>query len=241
VFTVGVSRSGARPLYDTGTADLWQRLRQPGPLAGRALLLVVGCVLATVCYAVTIQASLGLGPLFVVQVGLAQVMGISIGTAVMVTGVTTILVAVLLRSWPGPGTLALPFMSGALLNLMLPAIPTIHGLAFRALSVVVATWIMALGGALMIRAGLGPMAYDCVMLGLHRVSGWSVAPVRLAMELSMLLLGWLLGGPIGVGTAVTAVLIGPGLHFWLRLLSRPERVSRAVPVGLSNPGEASTG
>ena len=239
MFTVEVKRSGDRvPIHDTGTANLWETLHQPGPLAGRVLLLCSGCAVATMCYAVTIRAGLGLGPLFVFQVGLANVAGISIGTAVMVTGVATILVALLLRSWPGPGTLALPFLGGALLNLILPAMPAINGLALRALSVVVATWIMALGGALMIRAGLGPAGYDCVMLGLHRVSAWPLTPIRLAMELTMLLLGWLLGGPIGMGTVVTGVLIGPGLHFWLHILSRPKAVS-SVPLGPLIPGEAS--
>jgi uncharacterized membrane protein YczE len=200
----------------------WRALAaRPGQLLGRAGLLVVGCATATFCYALTIRASLGLGPLFAVQAGVAHLAGVSIGTAVMIVGVVLLLTALTLRSRPGPGTVALPFLGGVLLNAMLPGLPVLHGLGLRLATVVLATWFMALGGAVMIRAGLGPAAYDLVMLGLHRVTRRPIGPIRLAMELAMLVLGWLLGGAIGIGTVLTGLLIGPGMHFWLHALGHP--------------------
>ena len=77
---------------------------------------------------------------------------------------------------------------------------------------------MALGGALIIRASVGVAAYDAVMLGLRRVLRRPLAPIRLGMEATVLTVGWLLGGPVGVGTVITGLLIGPGIQFWLRMI-----------------------
>ena len=179
---------------------------------------MAGCTISTWCYALTIRAGIGLGPLFVVQQGIAVTAGMSIGHAVMLVGVGLIGVAAVLRSWPGPGTLALPFMGGAILDAVVPVTPAAHGLGLQVLVVLLATWVMALGGALVIQASVGVAAYDAVMLGLRRVTGGPLAPIRLAMELTMLACGWLLGGTVGLGTVLTGLLIGPGIQFWLRAL-----------------------
>jgi uncharacterized membrane protein YczE len=206
------------------TAEPADRARHSiGSLAGRVALLFGGSFLATLCYAITIRAHLGLGPLFVLPDGVTRQTGIEIGQSVIVVGFAMALVAVGLRSWPGPGTLVLPVFAGVTLDLLLPHVPNVHGLLLRSTAVLAATWIMALGGALIIRASIGVAAYDAVMLGLRRVFGRPLGPTRIAMELSVLAAGWLLGGSVGVGTIVTGLLIGPGLQFWLRLLDAPMR------------------
>ena len=204
----------------------------PGRLPLRGVELVVGSAISTACYALTVRVGLGLGPLFVVQDGLSRHLGVSLGTAVMLVGVATVLLAMTLRSWPGPGTLVLPFLGGGLMDLFLPMTPTPHGTAVRVGAVVLATWFMALGGALVIRSALGAAAYDLVMLGLHRRLGGPIAAVRVAMELTMLGCGWLLGGSIGVGTVVTGLLIGPAMHFWIAVLGRREPLPALMPVPL---------
>jgi len=200
-------------------APVWRRgVRRPWQAVGRAGLAIAGCALATFCFALTIRAGLGLGPLFAVQDGLATRLGISIGTSVMLVGVAMVFLAVALKSWPGPGTLALPFFGGTFLNLILPHLPTIHGWLLQFAVVVVATWFMGLGGSLIIKGALGAAAYDAVMMGLHRRIRGPIVLIRLAMETVMLLVGWGLGGAIGVGTVITGLLIGPSMHLWLRLL-----------------------
>ena len=84
-----------------------------------------------------------------------------------------------------------------------------------------AVWMMVLAGALMIRASIGVAAYDAVMLGLRRVVGAPLSPIRIAMEATALIAGWVLGGSIGVGTVITGVLIGPGIQFWLSVIGDP--------------------
>ena len=194
--------------------------RQRSPIA-RVALLVGGSTLATLCYGLTIRAGMGLGPLFVLQDGLSIRAGFSIGTAVIVTGFAFVAIAMALRTWPGPGTLILPVLGGVSLNLMLPYLPTISGQPQRLLVVVGASWFMGLGGAMMIAASVGVSAYDSVMLGLCRLLRRPVVTVRLAMEFTVFVAGWALGGAVGLGTAITAVLIGPSIHVWLRVLHRP--------------------
>ena len=188
---------------------------------GRRVGLVLGgAALSAACYALTIKADLGLGPLFAVQQGVAGHLDISIGRAVMVVGATLCCVAALLRQWPGPVTVALPFIMGALVDAILPHVPDINGLVLRLVVVVIATWFMCCGGALVICAKTGAAAPDLVMLALSRRTKFTNRSVRLGLEASWLVMGWLLGGTIGVGTVITGLLIGPALHFWLELLDK---------------------
>ncbi len=160
---------------------------------------------------------------------IARHVGIAIGTAVMVVGFSLVLVAVALRSWPGPGTLVLPVLGGVTLDYLLPHLPVIPGWPLRLAAVLAATWMMALGGALMIQASVGVAAWDAVMLGLRRVFGRPLGPTRIAMEATVLVMGWLLGGSVGVGTVITGLLIGPGIQFWLRVLAHVRfRIGKAT-------------
>jgi uncharacterized membrane protein YczE len=181
----------------------------------RVTLLLGGCLLSAICYALTIKADLGLGPLYAVQQGVAHHLHITQGHAVMVTGSILCLIAAAFRLWPGPGTVALPFVMGFYLDALTPHTPTPHGVILRLVVVAVASWFMALGGALVIRGRVGAAAPDLCMLALSDRTGRSNRTVRLAMEGSWIVMGWLLGGTIGVGTVVTGLLIGPALHFWI--------------------------
>ena len=189
-------------------------------VARRIALVCLGSFISTLAYALTVRADLGLGPLYAVQDGVARHLHITLGHSVMLTGVALVMVAAAFRVWPGPGTVALPFMGGALLDWMLPHMPHMHALVVRVLVVVAASWAMSLGGALIISASIGVAALDGVMIGLQRRFGFSLRSVRLGMEAAMLVGGWLLGGAVGVGTVITGALIGPGLHFWLQRVDR---------------------
>jgi uncharacterized membrane protein YczE len=205
------------------------------PLAKRSTLLVVGSLVSTLCYALTIRARIGLGPLYAVQDGIAGHIGITIGQAVMLVGIALVAACLALRSWPGPGTIALPFLGGFLLDRLLPHLPEIHGLPLQLAVVAAASWVMALGGAIIIRASVGIAALDGVMMGIHRIWGRPLAPIRLAMEGVMLVAGWLLGGTVGLGTVITGLLIGPGLQFWVDVLGGDPAVARRTTPSAAHP------
>jgi uncharacterized membrane protein YczE len=203
-----------------------------GGLAGRVAMVVAGSAISSVCYALTIRAGLGLGPLFVLQDGVSRHTGITIGRSVMLVGLALVLVALALRWRPGPGTIAAPLLGGALLDAVLPHLHPIHGEPLRLAVVVAASWVMALGGALMVRGAIGFSAYDGIMLSIHRRRGWSVARIRLGMEGAVLAGGWMLGGAVGVGTVATGLLIGPALQFWLRVVGALPAPALEPAVGL---------
>ena len=196
--------------------------------AQRVVLLFGGCFISAVCYALTIKADLGLGPLYAVQQGVARHLHITQGRAVMVTGSILCVIAASLRMWPGIGTVSLPFIMGSYLDWLGPHTPAPHGLVARLLVVVVASWFMALGGAIIIRGRVGAAAPDLCMLAVSQRTRRSNRAVRLCMEASWIAMGWLLGGTIGVGTVITGALIGPALHFWIELVTTPS--SGASPV-----------
>jgi uncharacterized membrane protein YczE len=189
-----------------------------GSVVARSVLLLTGSTISTLCYALTIRAGLGLGPLFVLQGGFALHAGIAIGTSVTVLGFACIGIAMALGIWPGPGTLLIPVISGLTLDAVLPHMPTLHGWPLRMGVVVGATVAMALGAAMTIRASLGVSPYDAVMLGLARRFGRPLAPMRLGMEGTVLVVGWILGGSVGIGTVITGLLIGPSIQFWLAVV-----------------------
>jgi len=198
--------------------------------------MFAGSTVSTLAYALTIKAGIGLGPLYVLQDGFARSAHISIGASVTATGFMFVALAACLRTWPGPGTLVLPVYGGVTLNAVLPYVPSVSGWPLRIAAVVGATFAMALGGALVIRARVGVAAYDAVMLGLHRIVGGRIALIRLGMEASVLVVGAVLGGAVGLGTVLTGTLIGPGLQFWLRRLGvRSPSGAAAVPAGRPGP------
>ncbi len=185
------------------------------------VVYLAGCTICTVSYAITVRAAIGLGPLFAVQDGVSQIAHITLGHAVMVVGVVLLALSAAFGERPRVGTFAMPFIGGVILDAVLPHVPSIHGIVWQLVAVVAATWAMCLGGALVISSEVGMAAIDGVMMGLHRLTGRTLAQVRLTMELSMLVGGWLLGGAIGVGTVITGALVGPALQFWLGVLGRP--------------------
>ena len=128
------------------------------------------------------------------------------------------LLALCLRTLPGPGTLAWPFMSGLFLDWVLPRLPVIHGYGLRLFAVLAATLAMALGGACAFRAAIGVSAYDSIMLGLHRVTGRPLAPLRVAMELHRARGRLAPRGRGRRGHHHHRLFIGPAIQFWIRRL-----------------------
>jgi uncharacterized membrane protein YczE len=147
----------------------------------------------------------------------------------MVVGVVVLVLMAAVGKRPGPGTFVLPFLQGMLLDAMLVHLPTFGGWAPRVAAVVAASWLMCLGGALVIESDLGMSALDGVMMGMHGRTGRRVTAIRMTMEATMLVGGWMLGGAIGVGTVITGLLVGPSMQFWLGVLGSLRSTSDVTP------------
>src|SRR5690242_16720095 len=135
-----------------------------------------------------------------------------------------------LRERPGFGTFANAVLVGVFVDLTLGVVGDAHGWAARVSLLVLGVLLNGLATALYIGASLGPGPRDGLMTGLVRRTGRSVRLVRTVIEVSVLAVGFLLGGTVGVGTVLYAVAIGPLAHAMLPVFT----VARARPGALGH-------
>ncbi|MGB3764230.1 MAG: hypothetical protein WA966_13535 [Ornithinimicrobium sp.] len=202
-------------MSDTGTqrrqlANLgpMQQLRA-GRLARRLMQLAVGLFLYGASMALVIRASLGLIPWDVLSVGLIQHVPMSFGSMTILVSIVVLLIWIPLRQRPGLGTIANAFLVGLSADLTLALTPDLDSLTVRLPLLLGAIALNGLATALYVGAQLGPGPRDGLMTGLARVSGLSIRVVRTALEVSVVLVGFTLGGTAGLGTVLYALAIGP--------------------------------
>ena len=180
-----------------------------GRLPRRLVQLVVGLWLFGASEALMVASHLGNAPWAVFHQGVAPYTGVGIGTVVILTGVVVLLLWIPLRQWPGLGTVANTVLIGIALDATLALLPPVHGLG--ACGGLLATGIVlnGLAGGLYIGSQLGPGPRDGLMTGLNLCTGVSLRLARTSVEVLVLVVGWLLGGTLGIGTVLYALLIGP--------------------------------
>lgn len=191
-------------------------------LTRRMIQLLLGLTLYGVSMGLMVRANLGLDPWDVLHQGLSRHLGWSFGTVVNVTGALVLLLWVFLRQRPGLGTLCNVLVIGTVADLFLSVLPPVSALPLRALLLAGGIALNAVATAAYIGARLGPGPRDGLMTGLVARTGASVRLVRTSIELSVVALGWWLGGSLGVGTLAYALLIGPLIQPLLPLLTVPE-------------------
>ncbi len=190
----------------------------------RLVNLYAGLVLFGVSIAFFVQARLGLDPWDVLHQGISERTGVRIGTVAIVVGLVVLLLWIPLRQRPGLGTVSNVLLVGLTLDVALVLLPEPGPMPLRFGFLVVAIVLNAVATGLYIGAGLGPGPRDGLMTGLA-ARGHSVRVVRTAIELMVLAAGWLLGGTVGVGTALFALTIGPLVHVLLPRLTIRETVA----------------
>jgi uncharacterized membrane protein YczE len=181
----------------------------------RLTQLYAGLVLYGVSMALQIRAGLGLDPWDVFHQGVSDKTGLTFGTVVIITGALVLLAWVPLRQMPGLGTVSNVFVIGFAVDAALAAIPDATWLPAQLTMLASGVVLNALAGAAYIGAGLGPGPRDGLMTGLVRITGRSVGVIRTSIEVSVLAVGFLLGGTVGLGTVVYALSIGPLLQLLL--------------------------
>jgi uncharacterized membrane protein YczE len=190
-------------------------VRMMPAMTRRLLQLYAGLILYGVSLALQIRAGLGLDPWDVFHQGVSDKTGLSFGTIVIITGALVLLAWIPLRQKPGIGTVSNVIVLGIVVDITLALLADVHGLGYQLALLTAAVVLNAIAGAAYIGAGLGPGPRDGLMTGLVRRSGSSVGVIRTSIELSVLAIGFVLGGTVGLGTVVYALSIGPLLQLFM--------------------------
>jgi uncharacterized membrane protein YczE len=185
------------------------------PMSRRLLQLYAGLILYGVSLALQIRAGLGLDPWDVFHQGVSDKTGLSFGTIVIIIGALVLLAWIPLRQKPGIGTVSNVFAIGIVVDVTLSLLGDVHGLGYQLALLTTGVVLNAVAGAAYMGAGLGPGPRDGLMTGLVRRTGRSVGVIRTSIEVSVLAIGFLLGGTLGLGTVVYALSIGPLLQLFL--------------------------
>ncbi len=177
--------------------------------------LLAGLFCYGLAMALLLRSGLGLGPWDAFHVGLSAWTGMSVGLVIALVGLVLIVGTLFIGVRPGPGTLANMVLVGLFLEAILPFIPEAN--RWMALPYHLAGILLTgVATGLYIAPGLGKGPRDGLMLGVAQRTGWSVRHVRTGIELSVLALGWAMGGRIGFGTLLFAAGIGPATEWGLR-------------------------
>lgn len=171
--------------------------------------LLAGLALFGASLALMVRARLGLGAWDVLHQGIASRLDVQIGWVVIAVSIVVLLAWIPLRQRPGAGTVLNATLVGLFTNLTLDLLPAQHAPLSRAALLVAGIGLNAFATALYIGARLGPGPRDGLMLGLSQQRHVSIRRARTVIELAVLLLGWGLGGSVGIGTVLYAFAIGP--------------------------------
>ncbi len=201
------------------------------PMTRRLAQLVLGLWLYGATMALMVESGLGLDPWDVFHEGLTHHLPLTFGQVVILVGAVVLLLWVPLRQRPGIGTVLNVLLIGVAVDVTLAWLPTPDHLAAQVTFLMLGVVGNGLAGALYIGADLGTGPRDGLWTGLVRRTGRSVRLVRTALELTVLLVGFALGGTVGIGTVVYALVIGPVVQLFLPLVQvRRVREPRGLSV-----------
>lgn len=166
-----------------------------------------------------VVAGLGLGPWDVLHQGLSLHTDLAIGTWLIIVGVVVLLLWIPLREIPGLGTVSNVIVVGLVMNAFLAIVPMAEGYPARITLLIAGVLLNGVATGCYIGAGMGSGPRDGLMTGLARF-GLSIRLVRTGIEVTVLAIGWVLGGSVGVGTVLFALSIGPLAQIFIPLFQR---------------------
>lgn len=225
--TGGMSAPDPSPQTTARAPRRERELADIGPLAQlragrlwvRVPMLLVGLFLYGASMAMVIRSTLGQIPWDVLHVGVAQHVPLTFGTIVVGVSLLVLLGWIPLRQKPGIGTIGNALLIGPSADLVLSVLGTPEALGWRIALLVGGIVLNGIATGMYIGSQFGPGPRDGLMTGLAKVTGRSIRMVRTAIEVTVVAIGWLLGGTVGLGTALYAIAIGPLAQLFLPLFT----------------------
>jgi hypothetical protein len=167
----------------------------------------------------TVKGRLGVAPWEVLQVAVSHISGLSLGRIGQLIGLfLVVLTFVVARIRPDWATLVTMFFVGFFVDVWYPHVPDVANLWARAVMLVGGTVVIGFATGLYLKADLGAGPRDCAMFAIRKLTGRSIRFSRTILEMMALVIGIALGGPIGWGTLLYAVIIGPIVQFFIHVL-----------------------
>lgn len=178
----------------------------------RFVQLLVGLVLYGVGVAFMIRGAIGIAPWDVFAQGISRVTGIEFGWITVLVGVGVLILWIPLRHRPGIGTVLNVLLIGPVAQVVLWTVPEPESLWLRIPLFALGMIVLALATGMYIGAQFGTGPRDGLMTGTSQKFGWPIWVVRTGIEVIVLIIGWIMGGNVGIGTLVFALFIGPLIH-----------------------------
>ncbi len=177
----------------------------------------IGLLVVSLGISMTIKGQeLGVGPWDVLHIGLYQNFGLTIGTWGIITGFIIIIVtAAVLKEWPKIGTWINMLLLGIFIDLFNWLLPDFTTSGAQMVIFVAGVIVMGYGAGIYISPNIGAGPRDSLMLLLVKKTGASVKKIRTTLEVVVAIVGWLFGGPVGVGTVLIALFLGQIIHYTL--------------------------
>ena len=186
----------------------------------RALLLTIGIILLGVGGSFTVQSNLGTAPWTVLAQGISVQTGLPLGVSFFLVSLTLFLMWIPLSLKPGYGTIANTIFFAAGLQIGVDYIPTPANSFMAYLLLLFGIFITGAGGAMYITCGLGTGPRDGIMLAFTGIAKMPFTVVRAVIEIFVLTVGYFLGGDVGIGTVIIALLIGRSFSFWFNFFGK---------------------
>lgn len=188
----------------------------------RCLFFFIGIIVLALGITLTIKGQiLGVGSWDVLHIGLAKSIGLTIGTWSILIGLGILAIDMIVRKrWPLPGTFLDMFLTGIFIDIFNYWLPDIDGFWMQLSAYMTGLLLLGWGCGMYMVANLGIGPRDTLMLLFAQKLGWSVMRSRTIMEVTVAILGFLLGGPVGLGTVLMAIGLGPIVQYALTINDR---------------------
>ena len=162
----------------------------------------------------------GASPWSVLAQGISLNVNLSIGTITLLISIAVLILWIPLGQKPGMGTIFNALIIAIMIDLCIKYVPTPSNYIHQLLLAVISVTMVGIGGGIYLVSNLGAGPRDGLMIGLQKLTNFPIAVVRATLEISVVSIGWYLGGTVGVGTLLFAFGIGPCVALGLYLVDK---------------------